>query len=213
MRTVEDDRKTAAIIRDAAMDLFGQRGAGDVTIREIASVAGVSPGLVMHHFGSKDGLKDAVDRRVASLFDRMLTALEALGEAGAGGSVAQLMADELERQPGLSLYMRRLLLDGGEAAAALFDRLLEISRSGMRALGEAGIVRPTSDEELRTAFLLVNDLAVILLRDQLTRTTGADPLSRDGLQRWSTTVFDVYTNGVFAIPPADAAAQPGEAPA
>lgn len=210
MRAIDDDRNTAAVIRDAAMDLFGRRGAGDVTIREVARAAGVSPGLVMHHFGSKDGLKDAVDRRVTSLFDRMLAALEWVGEAGGGASLAESMADELERQPGLSLYLRRLLLDGGATGAALFDRLLEVSRLQMRALGEAGIVRPAGDEEARTAFLLTNDLAVILLRDQLTRAIGADPLSREGLQRWTATVLDVYANGVFAIPSAQGTAEPGE---
>lgn len=204
-----DDRKAAAIIRDTAMDLFGQRGAGGVTIRDVASAAGVSPGLVMHHFGSKEGLKDAVDRRVASVFDSLLSALERIGDTGDGASLSQLMADELERQPGLSLYLRRLLLDGGEASAVLFDRLLEASRRGMRGLSEAGIARPADDEDLRAAFLLANDLAVILLRDQLTRATGADPLSREGLARWSATVMDVYANGVFAIPSPPDGPRPG----
>ncbi len=210
MRTEDDDRNTAAIIRDAAMDLFGQRGAGAVTIRDIAHAAGVSPGLVMHHFGSKEGLKDAVDERVASLFDTLLSGLEGVGEAGAGASLAQVMADELERQPRLSVYLRRLLLDGGDAAAVLFDRLLVATRRGMSQLSAAGIVRPADDEDLRAAFLLANDLAVVLLRDQLTRATGADPLSREGLVRWSSTVLELYTHGLFAVPTGPQAAGPGQ---
>ena len=65
------------------MRLFAERGAAAVTVREIAAAAGVSPGLVMHHYGSKDGLKDAADRRAAAFFEEMLGELARIGEEGA----------------------------------------------------------------------------------------------------------------------------------
>lgn len=43
------------------MEMFGESGVDKTTIRQIASRAGVSPGLVIHHFGSKNGLREAVD--------------------------------------------------------------------------------------------------------------------------------------------------------
>ena len=58
------DLTTAARIRDAAIELFGSHGFS-VGVRAIAQAAGVSPGLVIHHFGSKDGLRQACDDYIA----------------------------------------------------------------------------------------------------------------------------------------------------
>jgi AcrR family transcriptional regulator len=42
------------------LDLFVQRGIENVTMAEVASRAGVAPGLLYHYFGNKDGLLAAV---------------------------------------------------------------------------------------------------------------------------------------------------------
>src|SRR3954452_13368059 len=63
MRSV-DDRTGIARIRDSAMEQFGQHGFS-VGLRAIAEGAGVSAALVIHHFGSKEGLRKACDDYVA----------------------------------------------------------------------------------------------------------------------------------------------------
>src|ERR1700742_4863565 len=45
-----------AAILEAAREVFTERGYGRATIREIARRAGVTHGLVMRHFGSKERL-------------------------------------------------------------------------------------------------------------------------------------------------------------
>jgi len=200
VRTERGDLRAAAVIRQAAMRLFAERGAAAVTVREIAAAAGVSPGLVMHHYGSKDGLRDAADRRAAAFFEEMLGELARTGEEGGSASLAELLAARLEDEPVLVDYVRRLLLDGGDAADALFEKLFEASEAGMRSLVDAGIARPAQDERTRTAFLLANDLSLLLLRRQITRVTGTDPLARAGLAAWTAAVMDVYTDGIFAAP-------------
>jgi AcrR family transcriptional regulator len=200
MRAAHDDLKAAAVIREAAMRLFAERGAAAVTVREIAAAAGVSAGLVMHHYGSKDGLKDAVDRRAVAFFEEMTGELARIGEQGGSASLAELFAARLEREPVMVDYVRRLLLDGGEAADVLFARLFESTAAGMRSLAEAGVVRPARDEQIRTAFLLANDLSLVLLRRQIAQVTGTDPLSREGLVPWTAAVMDVYAGGIFTAP-------------
>jgi TetR/AcrR family transcriptional regulator, regulator of cefoperazone and chloramphenicol sensitivity len=195
------DRTAAAVIRDVAMGLFAERGAAGVTVREIASAAGVSAGLVMHHFGSKDGLKAALDARAAELVDAMLDDLARLEREGETTSLAELFAGRLEREPALLGYVRRLLLDGGEAADALFLRLFDATVGGMERLVAAQVARPAGDERVRAAFLLANDLATVLLRPRIERAVGIDPLAREGLERWTEAVVDVYTNGIFAGEP------------
>ncbi|GAA5079202.1 AcrR family transcriptional regulator [Thermocatellispora tengchongensis] len=48
--------QTRAAILDAAMRSFADKGYPGTTIRAVARAAGVDPALVMHFFGSKDGL-------------------------------------------------------------------------------------------------------------------------------------------------------------
>ena len=47
-------------LRDAAIETFARLGLG-ATVRQLASDAGVTAGLVTHHFGSKDALRQACD--------------------------------------------------------------------------------------------------------------------------------------------------------
>ncbi len=44
------------VVRDEGLRLFVAHGPDAVTVRQIAAAAGVSPALVVHHFGSKEGL-------------------------------------------------------------------------------------------------------------------------------------------------------------
>ena len=196
------------MIRIAAMELFAERGYAGVTVRQIALAAGVSPGLVIHHYGSKDNLRAVLEERVAVFVESMLADLARVPEEGGSASVAELFAGRLDREPGMAGYVRRLLADGGPAGIALFERLYQVSVAGMQALEQAGVIRPSRDEAVRSAFLLSNDLAMLLLRPHLSQVAGIDPLSRDGLVRWSAEVTDVYMGGVFM--PGPAASQAGE---
>lgn len=183
------------------MELFAERAYADVTIRQIAAAAGVSPALVIHHYGSKEKLRAVLEERVAAFVESMLADLTGVKDEASSASVAQLFADRLEREPAMAGYVRRLLCDGGQAGLALFERLYQAARAGMQVLEQAGIVRPSRDQPVRDAFLLSNDLAMLLLRPHILQVTGIDPLARDGLLRWSAEVFDVYSNGVFAAAP------------
>ena len=69
-----DDLTTSARIRDAAIAQFGAHGF-NTGVRAIATAAGVSPGLVIHHFGSKDGLRKACDEYESMEWHASATAL------------------------------------------------------------------------------------------------------------------------------------------
>ena len=98
----------------------------------------------------------------------------------------------------MTAYVRRLLADGGQAADALFARLLRRPPRECARWWRRGSPGQPHDEPIRTAFLLANDLSLVLLHRQIAWATGTDPLTRDGLARWTAAVMDVYTGGVFA---------------
>jgi len=208
MGSVTDGRDLTAraSIRNAALRLFAECGHDAVTVREIASAAGVSPALVLHHFGSKDGLRAAVDAHAAESLDALFADLggqeltEMLARGGATASVAEAFVQVFPSGSPLPAYLRRLLLTNDPAGAALFARWYATTRGVLDAMVESGIAAPTEDPAVRAAFLLVSDLAVILLREQITAAIGNDPLTPTGLARWARDVTAVYTGGAFAAP-------------
>lgn len=206
MCSMPDDRTARAVIRDESLRLFAARGPDVVTVRQIAAAAGVSPGLVLHHFGSKAGLRDAVDQHVLGLFDLMLAELAGedapdLYDPAAPASLAEAIAGHLPADSPVPAYLRRLLLAGDESGRALFRRLFGLSARTLDALVAAGFAAPGGDRAVRAAFLLSNDLAVLLLRDQLTDALGMDPLSGEGMARWGREMLVIYQAGLLASPP------------
>jgi TetR/AcrR family transcriptional regulator, regulator of cefoperazone and chloramphenicol sensitivity len=204
--SAREDLTAAAAIRITAMELFAERGYADVTVRQIASAAGVSPALVIHHYGSKEKLRAVLEERVGAFVESMLAELAKAPDEGGSASVAQLFADRLESEPTMAGYVRRLLVDGGPAGMALFGRLYQATHAGMRAMEQAGFIRPSQDEPVRNAFLLSNDLAMLILRPHLSQVVGVDPLAKDGLARWSAAAFDVYAHGLFVPAPSSSSA-------
>ncbi|RKN45661.1 TetR/AcrR family transcriptional regulator [Streptomyces hoynatensis] len=216
MRSVSEDRTARAIVRDEALRLFAERGPDAVSVRRIAAAAGVSPALVLHHFGSKEGLRAAVDAHVVATFGALLG--ELTGEQGGeladpahGGLLAEAMMRHLPPGSPLAGYLRRLLLSEGEAARALFRSLFALARQALDELAAAGMAARGREPAVRAAFLLANDLAVFLLRDQLAGVLGFDPLSAEGIARWGPEMLAVYAGGLTAEAGPPAPPPPGRA--
>ena len=203
MRSAPGDRTARAVIRDEALRLFAEHGPDAVTVRQIAAAAGVSPGLVIHHFGSKDGLREAVDAHVLAMFGTMLGELTTpdLYDPGAAGSLAETVVRYLPPGSPVPGYLRRLLLSGGDSGRELFRRLYQGSRTALDAMSEAGLATPGADPAVRAAILMSNDLAVLLLREQLAEVLGSDPLSAAGMARWGREMLVIYAAGLLAVPP------------
>ncbi|MGQ4383463.1 TetR/AcrR family transcriptional regulator [Streptomyces sp. SAS_270] len=209
MRSMPDDRTTRAVIRDEALRLFAEQSPEKVTVRQIAAAAGVSAGLVVHHFGSKEGLRGEVDQYVLAVFEAMLGELTGDGGAelldpGTGaGSLSEAFARHLPAGSPLPGYLRRLLLSDTETGRQLFRRLFDLSRAALDGLTAAGLAAPGREPAVRAAFLLANDLAVFLLRDRLADVLGTDPLSADGMALWAPEVLSIYAGGLNASPQGD----------
>ncbi len=180
------------------MRLFAERGAAAVTVRDVAAASGVSAPLVIHHYKSKDGLKTAVDDYALGVVEQMFALAAELEPAQLHvAAMASPLAELLEREPDVTTYLRRLLVDGGPPAETLFRRLYETAVAAFTALENSGLVRRGPDPALQAAFLLVNDLGAVILREQLREVVGIDPLAGEGIVRWTKTILDVYGKAVF----------------
>ena len=61
----DEDLTARARLRDAGIALIAEGGTRALTARAVSERAGVSQGLVRHHFGSMAGLLQACDEHVA----------------------------------------------------------------------------------------------------------------------------------------------------
>jgi hypothetical protein len=109
--------------------------------------------------------------------------------------LAEVIAARLPSGSPIPAYLGRLLVSGSPVGSALFARLHVASHE---ALARIGALAPGADPAVRAAFLLVNDLAVVILRDRLREVLGVDPLSGAGLRRWGAEVLAIYGGGLAA---------------
>lgn len=209
MQSLPDDRTARARIRDEALRRFGEAGPDAVAIRDVAAAAGVSPALVVRHYGSKDGLRAAVDEYVTSVFSALLgEVVDSFGQR-ALPSLAELVAAKLPADSAVPAYLGRMLLDG-RAGSELFERLHRVSRDTLDGMVAAGTASEGTDPDVRAAFLLVNDLAVLMLRERLRETLGVDPLAAEGMRRWGAEVLSIYRGGLGATPAGTDRGDPAE---
>lgn len=120
------------------MELFAEHGFEATSTRAVAAAAGLSPALVTRHFGSKEGLRAAVDEYV---LDQMTEALRGLAAEGAEKrdlmtSLGEVSARLFGSDPVLRGYLRHALLEDGGTGAALFGHLLRGARRELRRLSE-----------------------------------------------------------------------------
>lgn len=209
----DGDLTARAVIRNVALRLFADHGPDAVTVRMIATEAGVSAPLVLHHFGSKAGLREAVDAYAAAHLDALTSAhteqdAAAVFAVGSAGSMAELFGSVFPPDSPLPAYLRRLLLAADPAATTVISKWLEESRRLLEQMTETGMARQSSDPQVRAAFLLCADLALLLLREPLTAALGFDPMTPPGLTRWAAEVAAVTRDGIFLATPTENPPQP-----
>ena len=140
----QGDLSTKARIREAAVDSFAREGFS-VSVRTIAEHAGVSPGLVIHHFGSKARLREECDTHVRRFIVEIKT--EAVSELS-GTFMLQQMAEVEQYAPVLG-YVVRSLQSGGALAANLFELMAEDVERFMATGEAAGTIAPSRNPAAR----------------------------------------------------------------
>jgi AcrR family transcriptional regulator len=159
----EQRHRTEARILAAASRLFVEHGYERTTIRAIAGAAGVDGGLVMHYFGSKQGLFQRVTDA------RRLPELSGSAEQVTEQILARL-AESLASEPVQSLALMRSMLTHPEAAQTLREGAARLQAQISRPI-------PADDADVRAALVGAVMLGVIVSRHLLNsdELTAASP--------------------------------------
>ena len=188
----ESDLTARARIRDAAIARFAADGVAATTLRAIAEDVGVSPPLIVHHFGSKEGLRVACDRHVAAV-------IRAGKSATMTGSLDPLEGlRQVAQGPPLLGYLARTLADGSEHVAALLDELVDDAVGYMQQGVEHGLLKPTDSPRARAAVLVLWQFGALVLHAHVKRLVGADLTAGDpaALMPWGLAAGEILTYGV-----------------
>ncbi|MET8427480.1 TetR/AcrR family transcriptional regulator [Nocardia sp. NPDC059246] len=167
-RATNDDLTAKARIRNAAMDLFAQYGDSRVSLRAVAAEAGVTLGLVQHHFKTKDGLRDAVDKLVVDYFAQTVASIPPTGtHAEVASARDEAVRRMLHDNPAVVNYIRRSLLEPSETRIHLLDALVDLTRSEVAGLREAGLASTDKPESAQIVAVLIRQFGELLLAPML----------------------------------------------
>ena len=198
VRSLNGDMTSRARIRDAAIVRFGQEGftAG---VRAIAAEAGVSPALVIRHFGSKEGLRASCDEHVATFVRAMKAEPVAAGVTVPPGDVVARLATIEEDEPYLT-YLLRALQEDSPATDALFDQLVADAEDYLEQGVASGVLTPSADPAMRALVLTLMAFGPALLGRQVGRHVGTDGYGAEARRRLLLPMLEVFTEGLFAEP-------------
>jgi AcrR family transcriptional regulator len=178
------DLTARARIREAALRHFADEGYERATIRGIARTAGVSPGLLRHHFGSKEQLRKACDDYVFETLRRInARLLEDPGDA----------AGTRTSQP-FQRYIVRALADGSPTAGPIFDVMVTLTEQWLARADAARPDLPAVDLRIRAALVTAMGAGIPLLHEHLSRAIGTDMFGPEGERLVALGLLDIYSH-------------------
>lgn len=190
---MSDDLTTKTRIRDAAIERFPKDGFEGTTVRAIAADAGVSPGLILHHFGSKEGLHSACDDyvvRTMSEIKRAAAADRSYGDPDAIALAYEMVSHDLR-------YLTWTLSMGGDTAAHLFDEMVQDLATDLVEGQRLGVVNPIDDVPTQAAVLASMRMATLVLHEHLSRFLGVDVLTKEGLIALAPAALRLFSGELF----------------
>jgi AcrR family transcriptional regulator len=192
-----EDLTARARIRDAAMRHFAEEGFEKATIRGIAETAGVSSGLIRHHFGSKEALRDFCDEYVLKITRKLNDETWAAFESGDLGKAASSRAPTGQ----FNRYIARSLIDGG--SAELFDEITRMGEAWVATFDARREGEPVTHPQVRAAILTAWSLALPVMSKHLSRVLGVDLATPEGDALLASALLELYSHPLMS--PEDAA--------
>ena len=193
MRSASDDRTAVARIRDAAIEQWGEHGF-NVGLRSIAESAGVSAALVIHHFGSKDGLRKACDDYIA---EEIRTGKSASMQTTDPADWFRQMA-EIESYAPMMAYLVRSMQSGSELAKMLWQKMIDNGEQYLEEGVRSGLLKPSRDPRARARFLGLTGGGGFFLFIQMHDTpTDLRAVLRDYGEQMMLPALELYTKGLM----------------
>jgi TetR/AcrR family transcriptional regulator len=195
-------RDVREALLEVAGQLFSERGVNEVSLRELARAAGVTPAMVHYYFGDKQGLYEALLERALS---RVLGRVREIVAADREGideiaDLLQVVVGALSSERWIpSVIIREVIADTGRFRERFIrDFASQIARIVPEVLGRelsAGRLRHDLDLPLTFVSLLGMMAWPFAARPVLERVLGLDFEAEDFAQRFSEHTRRLFLEG------------------
>jgi TetR/AcrR family transcriptional regulator, regulator of cefoperazone and chloramphenicol sensitivity len=188
-------------ICEMALRGFAEKGVAATSIREVAAAAGVSPGLVQHHFATKEELREAAHELLLARVE------ELFAEPPSGGSAEEIqreLGDRVTRfageRPEALRYVARLAAEEDPLALELFDAFLKLAEEQWESLAREGALRADVDIEWAALQAVVLVLGSALFEGAIGRHLPAPWRDPEQLERWNRANSSLFRQGIYKGP-------------
>lgn len=189
------DLNTPARIREAAIRCFAADGFRKTSIRTIATAAEVSPGLVIHHFGSKEKLREACDDRV--LHAMVERANNKANPVGLQALMREYLANPEEYNVDVD-YLGKALAEDSPVGRKFADIMTDETEAIIKAGIADGSMNPSSDTRVVAAMIVMTSLSILTMPGYLSRTLGFDAINPELMRRMALPSLELYTYGLYS---------------
>ncbi|WP_460523619.1 TetR family transcriptional regulator [Humibacter antri] len=189
-----DDLTAIARIRNSAIALFATDGFERASLRAIAAAAGVTAGLVNHHFGSKAELRTTCDEYVLRVLVRRARS------DGTTTGMQDVAHDFFADPGGYALYVRymaRAVEEDTPAAARFVATMVDESEAVFRAGAADGSMRASADPRALAVFSVLTTLTMLTMPPAFTRELGFPGFGADVMRRMALPTLELYTHGLY----------------
>jgi AcrR family transcriptional regulator len=187
-RTPEDAR---ALILNAAEKTVGINGPAGLRLQDVAREAGVSHPNILHHFGSREGLMQALNARAMQQLTREV--VEGMGSGGSGKSgISRTFATY---RNGVAERLIWLIQSGAMPPAERLQMFEDVVRS-LHAL-RLSFARPGHEPDITETRHVVHLTTVAALGDalfgrRLRQAGGREDEARDAFETFLTEMIDGF---------------------
>jgi AcrR family transcriptional regulator len=179
-----------------AVQMFAADGFQRTSLRSIAKHAGVSPALMIHHFGTKDKLID-------------LAIVNTLGDWVAKEKLAMLDDQENQLSSWQSImeqgatplnFFRQVLIAGGKYAGRLFDVAVSESEALLKTVAGNGQLKKVSNPHVTAILMTLSGLGSLILMEHIERHMGGSIASPEVAHKLMVANNEMLQDGIFVSP-------------
>jgi AcrR family transcriptional regulator len=193
-RTPEEARR---VILDAAEASLASKGPAGIRLQDVARAAGVSHPTVLHHFGSRAGLIEALDRRtlndLKASFLRVIAAAHSSTEDVIGPTFAAYRDGLAQR----TLWMLQAPARRGVQTLPVFEEIVEALHAHRLSAASQGV---TVDKSHTRAIVHLTTIAAFgdaIIGARLRQCSPAnEPAARRRFEKWFAALLDTYASAI-----------------
>jgi AcrR family transcriptional regulator len=184
---------TRAQLIEVATSAFARDGIATTSLRAVAKEAGVSPALVVHHFGSREKL---IEDCIIKALGLWVSEKQEFVDVSLSTALTKWQGSVAEHGVKLQFF-RQVLIAGGEPANILFSRMVKEAEMMIQAQIDKGQMRKAENLPDLALLMTLHGLAPLIMQDQVNSHLGGSFLEPELGSRLAGANLEIYRRGIY----------------